>query len=78
MRIWSDSTMRLKKREPICRQMNISKSNKPQERCCGVCSMTFTLTLGIMGESNCCGSPEWIEGTGICSFCGEHAEFETE
>lgn len=26
-------------------------------------------------ESNCCGSFEWVEGTGICSACGEHAEF---
>lgn len=26
--------------------------------------------------SNCCGAPEWIEGTGICSDCKEHAEFD--
>jgi hypothetical protein len=27
-------------------------------------------------ESDCCGAPEWIEGTGICNECKEHAEFE--
>ena len=27
-------------------------------------------------ESNCCGALEWVEGTEICSACGEHAEFE--
>lgn len=26
-------------------------------------------------ESNCCGATEWVEGTEICSACGEHAEF---
>jgi hypothetical protein len=26
-------------------------------------------------ESECCGSYEWIEGTGICGQCKEHAEF---
>ena len=32
----------------------------------------------MMRESDCCGAPEWIDGTGICNLCGEHAEFETE
>jgi hypothetical protein len=26
-------------------------------------------------ESECCGASEWIEGTGICNECKEHAEF---
>ena len=26
-------------------------------------------------ESECCGAAEWIEGTGICKNCGEHAKF---
>ena len=26
-------------------------------------------------ESDCCGASEWIEDTGICSACGEHADF---
>jgi hypothetical protein len=26
-------------------------------------------------ESECCGSSEWIEDTGICAACREHAEF---
>ena len=26
-------------------------------------------------ESDCCSASEWIEGTGICSECKEHAEF---
>lgn len=26
-------------------------------------------------ESECCGASEWIEGTGICNQCKEHAEF---
>lgn len=34
--------------------------------------------LDMMRESDCCGAPEWIDGTGICNLCGEHAEFETE
>ena len=30
-------------------------------------------------ESDCCGASEWIDGTGICNECREHAEFnETE
>lgn len=26
-------------------------------------------------ESDCCGASEWIEDTGICSACKEHADF---
>jgi hypothetical protein len=26
-------------------------------------------------ESDCCGMPEWLDDTGICSGCYEHAEF---
>lgn len=26
-------------------------------------------------ESECCGASEWIEDTGICNACGEHAHF---
>lgn len=26
-------------------------------------------------ESDCCGASEWIEDTGICSACGEYADF---
>lgn len=29
-------------------------------------------------ESNCCGASEWLEDTGICGACGEHAEFDYE
>lgn len=29
-------------------------------------------------ESNCCGAREWLEDTGICGACGEHAEFDYE
>ncbi len=25
--------------------------------------------------SNCCGSPEWLDNTGICGDCKEHCEF---
>lgn len=25
--------------------------------------------------SDCCGASEWLEGTGICGACGEHADF---
>lgn len=28
-----------------------------------------------MIESDCCGSSEWLEETGICGACGEHADF---
>lgn len=28
--------------------------------------------------SDCCGAPEWIEDTGICDACKEHADFEEE
>ena len=28
-----------------------------------------------MLESDCCGANEWIEDTGICANCKEHAEF---
>lgn len=28
-----------------------------------------------MIESDCCGSSEWLEDTGICGACGEHADF---
>ena len=26
-------------------------------------------------ESDCCGASEWIENTGICGECKEHADF---
>jgi len=26
-------------------------------------------------ESDCCGAPEWIEDTGICGECKEHADW---
>lgn len=26
-------------------------------------------------ESDCCGACEWQEETGICSSCGEHADW---
>jgi len=26
-------------------------------------------------ESDCCGAPEWLDETGICSKCKEHCEF---
>jgi len=26
-------------------------------------------------ESDCCGASEWIEDTGICEECGEHADW---
>ena len=26
-------------------------------------------------ESECCGAYEWVDGTGICGDCKEHAEF---
>jgi len=29
-------------------------------------------------ESDCCGASEWIEDTGICSECKEHADWNTE
>ena len=29
-------------------------------------------------ESNCCGASEWLEDTGICGACMEHADFEDE
>ena len=29
-------------------------------------------------ESNCCGASEWLDETGICSDCMEHADFEEE
>lgn len=29
-------------------------------------------------SSDCCGAEEWIEGTGICGSCKEHAEFYDE
>ena len=29
-------------------------------------------------SSECCGASEWIEGTGICGSCKEHAEFYDE
>jgi hypothetical protein len=29
-------------------------------------------------ESDCCGASEWIEGTGICSSCMEHADWNEE
>lgn len=28
-----------------------------------------------MIESDCCGASEWLEDTGICGVCGEHADF---
>ena len=27
-------------------------------------------------ESNCCGASEWLEDTGICGACMEHADFD--
>lgn len=27
-------------------------------------------------ESNCCGASEWMEDTGICGACGEHADWD--
>ena len=29
-------------------------------------------------ESNCCGASEWLEDTGICGACMEHADFDDE
>ena len=29
-------------------------------------------------ESNCCGASEWLEDTGICSACLEHADWDDE
>ena len=30
-------------------------------------------------ESNCCGASDWMDNTGICSACMEHADWnETE
>ncbi len=29
-------------------------------------------------ESNCCGASEWLEDTGICGACMEHADFDYE
>ena len=29
-------------------------------------------------ESNCCGAGEWLEDTGICGACMEHADFDDE
>ena len=29
-------------------------------------------------ESDCCGASEWIEDTGICSECKEHADWNDE
>ena len=29
-------------------------------------------------ESECCGASEWLDETGICSNCMEHAEFYDE
>lgn len=26
-------------------------------------------------ESDCCGASEWMEDTGICGACGEHADW---
>jgi len=26
-------------------------------------------------ESDCCGADEWMEDTGICGACGEHADW---
>jgi len=26
-------------------------------------------------ESDCCGGGEWLEDSGICNICMEHAEF---
>ena len=28
--------------------------------------------------SDCCGAPEWIDETGICNSCREHADFYDE
>jgi hypothetical protein len=32
----------------------------------------------IKMESDCCGASEWIEDTGICGACGEHADWNNE
>jgi hypothetical protein len=29
-------------------------------------------------ESDCCGASEWLEDTGICSACMEHADWNDE
>ena len=29
-------------------------------------------------ESDCCGASEWLEDTGICGECMEHADFYDE
>ena len=29
-------------------------------------------------ESDCCGSYEWMEDTGICAACGEHADWNDD
>jgi len=29
-------------------------------------------------ESDCCGASEWLEDTGICSECKEHADWNEE
>lgn len=29
-------------------------------------------------ESDCCGASEWMEDTGICGACGEHADWNEE
>lgn len=29
-------------------------------------------------ESDCCGASEWMEETGICGACMEHADFNDE
>jgi hypothetical protein len=29
-------------------------------------------------ESNCCGASEWLEDTGICAQCLEHADFDDD
>jgi hypothetical protein len=28
--------------------------------------------------SDCCGATEWLEDTGICGVCKEHADFEDD
>ncbi len=28
-------------------------------------------------QSNCCGADEWLDNTGICGDCKEHADFVT-
>jgi hypothetical protein len=28
--------------------------------------------------SDCCGATEWVDGTGICGACKEHADFEDD